>query len=201
MCRGSEQVAGVAFSCMRRIAPTSSAIAAISIKNRPMPLSSGLVLWIRNASIMIVAWKPSTRWIWFQVSPSTVSGSLTLGANVDERDLHGHDDAEQRGDRRDQEVVRCSTRCTTSTVRRRDAADVIDGIEILLNARNDAISITAPGDEDHDVRGRELELVHLSLPSADRAGVALPLHHHGSDRERDAAQISSHMPICLSPCR
>ena len=54
----------------------------MSIKKSPMPLSSALVLWIRNASIMIVAWKPSTRWIWFHVSPSTFSGSLTCGANA-----------------------------------------------------------------------------------------------------------------------
>jgi hypothetical protein len=35
--RGAAQSAGLGFSCIRRIAPTSSAIAAISIKKSPMP--------------------------------------------------------------------------------------------------------------------------------------------------------------------
>jgi len=55
------QIAGLVFSCMRSTAPTRSAIAAISIKKSPMPLLSPPVSWMRKASIMIVAWKPSTR--------------------------------------------------------------------------------------------------------------------------------------------
>ena len=57
------------------------------MNQKPIPKSAWPFARIRNASIISVAWKPSARWTWSQVSPKTRSGRSTLLANALDRDL------------------------------------------------------------------------------------------------------------------
>ena len=149
---------------------------------------------------MIVAWNPSTRWICVQREPEHRLGQLDPGANADERHLRGHHDAEQRRDRRDQEVV-AAPGAVRETTRRCGRCRRDDGLEYLLNARNEAISITTPATRMTRFAGESLSLSMSSSPQP----IAPVLRSRWSSTAPTTSaippRISNHAPICLSPCR